>query len=368
MESVGQKVEVWTKEWKGLSVESEIQMWDFYGLRPWILKYTPRFEKVLEAGCGLGRYVFYLSHLGIDISGLDFSSVTIQHLNEWQKKHNYDLNFIVGDVKNLSFPDNSLSGYLSFGVIEHFQEVPQKPLEEAFRALRPGGIAIITTPSISWNVARMHSIRRAKDFIKKLIGRKIIKAPFFQYEYRPKQLKNFVNESGLIVTRYSGADILYTFTEWGNFTGNNINKKSFAYKFSKIFENTPLRNIGSQAVTISVKTADKMHCFICGELVAERESLQKFDVPVCPECKEHKQAEFYRKNNKVKFHGDYIIMPPIQKPEIRTCDFCQKKYETSKLFENFGFNTNVCPSCLKNKDVNILLSNKYVQPIWRKRK
>lgn len=46
MESKGQKIDEWANLWKGLTPESEIQMWDYYGLRPWILKYTPRFGKV----------------------------------------------------------------------------------------------------------------------------------------------------------------------------------------------------------------------------------------------------------------------------------------------------------------------------------
>lgn len=154
MESLGQNVEVWTEDWKGFSVESEIRMWDYFGVRAHILKYTPRFGSVLEAGCGLGRYNFYLSHFGIDIIGLDFSEETINHLKEWSKRNGYNLNFITGDVKRLPFEDNSLSGYLSFGVIEHFEEGPKIVLDEAFRVLKPGGIAIITTPNKSWNVRK----------------------------------------------------------------------------------------------------------------------------------------------------------------------------------------------------------------------
>ena len=51
-------------------------------------------------------------------------------------------------LPSLPYEDSSISGYLSFGVIEHFIEGPHEALAEAFRVLRPGGIAIITTPGV----------------------------------------------------------------------------------------------------------------------------------------------------------------------------------------------------------------------------
>jgi SAM-dependent methyltransferase len=154
MESVGQEKKVWTDLWDNSNLKAEIAMWDYYGLRPYILKYTPRFGDVLEAGCGLGKFNFYLSHLNVDTIGLDFSKETIAFLKDWQKKNGYNIPFIEGDIKHLPYDDDSLSGYLSFGVMEHFIEGPKKAMDEMYRALRPGGVAIITTPNNSWNVRR----------------------------------------------------------------------------------------------------------------------------------------------------------------------------------------------------------------------
>lgn len=57
-----------------------------------------------------------------------------------------------GDVLNLPYEDNLLCGYLSFGVVEHFSDGTQKPIAEAYRTLRAGGVAIITTPNYLWYV------------------------------------------------------------------------------------------------------------------------------------------------------------------------------------------------------------------------
>ena len=192
MEDKGQDTEKWADFWEGHTPESEILMWDFFGLRPWILKYTPRYGKVCEAGCGLGRYVFYLNKLGIDIEGLDFEQETIDFLNIWKTQNGFEkIPFIQGDVTKLPYKDGSLSGYISLGVVEHFIEGPHLPLSEGYRVLRPGGIAIISTPSVSWYIIYRDYIKKGlKNLIKTLIGRKIIKPMFFQYWYRPKNLKN----------------------------------------------------------------------------------------------------------------------------------------------------------------------------------
>jgi len=368
MESIGQKQEVWTNEWKALTVESEIRMWDFYGLRPWILKYTPRFGEVLEAGCGLGRYNFYLSHFGIDITGLDFSEETINHLKKWQEENGYNLKFITGDVKNLPYDDNSLSGYLSFGVIEHFKEGPKKVLDEVYRVLKPGGIAIITTPNKSWNVIKNRIKRKSKDFIKKIIGREIVHNPFFQYEYMPNQLREFMKASKLNTLEVTGGDYLYSFTEFGHFTGKNIRPNSFAVKISPFLDKSFLKNLGSQSITISTKIDEKMQCFFCGEDKAQPKSLDSYTVPICDKCQQKEIVNHYSKSRRTGFNNRFIISPPVLQPKKKECDYCGKEYLTDKLFEDFGFTRSICPSCLRNHKTNIDISNKYIKPIWRKKK
>jgi ubiquinone/menaquinone biosynthesis C-methylase UbiE len=365
--SIGQDESVWSNEWEQLTPESKIRMRDFYGLRQWISKFTPRYGKVIEAGCGLGRYVIYFSEMGIDIEGVDFSQSTIDYLNEWKKKKNYDVLFKKGNIMNLDYEDNSLSGYISLGVVEHFIEGPKKALDEAFRVLRPGGIAIITTPSVSFYVFAQKLKKLIKNIAKKILLRKKTVKPFFQYWYRPGKLKRFVEDSGLKITVCKSADLLYAFCEMGNFSDKYIKEGSVGYKFSNKFETSFLRFLGSQSVTISVKKAENMHCFICGKLNAKDSSLRDFDVPICSGCSGKRNAKYYLKNRKTIFCSPYIINPPIKPIEKFKCDFCNKEYLSDELFEDFGFSKNVCKDCMKIPDVNIILTNEYVKPVWRKR-
>jgi SAM-dependent methyltransferase len=103
----------------------------------------PREGKVLEAGCGLARYVEFLSKRGFDVIGIEASQDTVDMLRKLAPR----LDVRQGDVRELPFEDGSMSGIISLGVVEHFFEGPRKPLKEMFRVLKPGHYAIITVPS-----------------------------------------------------------------------------------------------------------------------------------------------------------------------------------------------------------------------------
>ncbi len=368
IENKGQNPEVWSDAWKGLSPESEIRMWDFYGGRQYILKYTPRFGKVLEAGCGLGRYVFYLNKLGIDIEGLDFEKNVINYLNKWKIINGFNnISFIEGDVTKLPYDDNSLSGYISLGVVEHFKEGPGKAISEAYRVLRPGGIAIITTPNKSFYIRYIDIVKKLKKIIKKILGIKNLPEYFFQYEYSPRQLKKFCEAEGFYISRAEGCDFLYVFNEIGRFAGNNIEKGSLAYFISHLLEYSILRYFGAQTITISIKTAPLMYCFLSGKLCAKPESLEKYDVPISDEMQKNPLANFYLRGRLPKFAQKYIINPPLLQPERRICEYSGIEYLTDSIFEDFGFTKNILPDLLRNPEINIELANTSLKPKWRKR-
>ena len=103
-------------------------------------------KKILEGGCGVGKYVIAYRRLGYDIVGVDFSSETIKRLkNEVDK----DLPVYEADITALPFEDNTFDCYYSGGVIEHFEEGPDKALKEARRVLKKDGILLATVPYVN---------------------------------------------------------------------------------------------------------------------------------------------------------------------------------------------------------------------------
>jgi len=108
-------------------------------------------SRIIDAGCGNGAYVAAMRAKGYSAEGVDFAEHTIAAIRALVP----DLPVEVGDVLALNVPNDYYDGYVSLGVMEHRREGPEPFMIEAYRVLRPGGIAFISVPYL-------HALRRLK--------------------------------------------------------------------------------------------------------------------------------------------------------------------------------------------------------------
>jgi len=100
--------------------------------------------KVLDLGCGLGRFFPFLK--GAEITGLDFT----QKVLDQAKADHADLNptITLQDVAKNGldcYEDNSFDFIFCGEVIEHMEN-PQALIDEMHRVVKKGGVVITTTP------------------------------------------------------------------------------------------------------------------------------------------------------------------------------------------------------------------------------
>lgn len=97
-------------------------------------------SRVLDAGCGAGRYAEWLLSEGADVVGCDASQEMVEQARERLGNevsvHHADL------TEGLGFAaDNSLDGIVCAGVLDYVEDW-QQPLAEFTRVLRPDGFLV----------------------------------------------------------------------------------------------------------------------------------------------------------------------------------------------------------------------------------
>ena len=108
--------------------------------------------EILEAGCGSGRVVKYLSDMGFNnVHGIELNHDIVRIQNAKYP----ELDIQQGDILDLPYGKNFFDIILSYGVIEHFPAGLEAPLRSFLEALKPNGVAVVTVPSLN-------KIRQAK--------------------------------------------------------------------------------------------------------------------------------------------------------------------------------------------------------------
>jgi ubiquinone/menaquinone biosynthesis C-methylase UbiE len=168
-------------------------------------------SRLLEAGCGTGKYCWALRSRGYRVVGLDFSHQGLRRLRDLDAESPA----VSGSVLRMPIQDASFDGALSLGVVEHFEEGPAAAVRELARVIRPGGVLLITVPF-------QHALWDLNDLL--WPDRAATDGPgrvFYQYLQRREEIENTLRRAGLeprevrYVTRLRGLQDFYPFAPSG---------------------------------------------------------------------------------------------------------------------------------------------------------
>lgn len=158
-------------------------------------------NRILDLGCGNGRYHQFFKDKKIEYTGIDYS----EKLIEIAKNKYPEAEFQVADAFNLPFPDNFFDRIFSIAVLHHIPslELRQQFLKEAKRVLKPEGKFILTV----WKFHRPKEILLIFKFsvlsflrLSKLDVRDILepwgkKIKRYYHCFGKKEIKNLIKEA-----------------------------------------------------------------------------------------------------------------------------------------------------------------------------
>lgn len=214
---------IWDRKWGDISIDDINDQ-----LKCWIEPHEKIVDKylkllkpdsyILDAGCGLGEWVFYCYKKGFHVVGVDVAEKTITRLNNYiscKGMHLSKIQFIEDDIRKMGkIKSNFCDIILNFGVLEHIRN-NTIILDQFHRILKRGGFAIITVPNL-------YSTLTITKPISELLGLWTIER---QKHYSRKRLRKImpldkfeIIEEGTLVT----TELFGTFAKFIPLVGNRL--------------------------------------------------------------------------------------------------------------------------------------------------
>lgn len=185
--------EYWSRVWTGEDLDRLLAVAERDPLSGHLEAHLPPSGLILEGGCGLGQYVLYFRERGYQVVGGDFSLAALQA----HRREHPGAPLAVMDLRALPLAYTSLAAYISLGVIEHLPGGPQPILTEMARALKPGGVALVSVPWVNGLRRLLRPLVAYRQARNRRAG-----LPFYQYYYTRRELKRQLHAAGLSVRAF----------------------------------------------------------------------------------------------------------------------------------------------------------------------
>ncbi|WP_326567514.1 class I SAM-dependent methyltransferase [Amycolatopsis rhabdoformis] len=102
----------------------------------------PAGADVLEVAPGPGFHAVELARLGFAVTGLDVSRTFVALATDYARTEGVEAQFVHGDVAKMPFADGSFDFLITQAAFKNFAD-PVDALDEMWRVLRPGGVAVV---------------------------------------------------------------------------------------------------------------------------------------------------------------------------------------------------------------------------------
>jgi SAM-dependent methyltransferase len=155
-----------------------------------LLQYLPKEGLIVDAGCGVARWVIYLRRQGYRCFGLEYNHEACVISRE----NDPGIELLRSDVRNAPLKDGAVDAVISLGVVEHDENGPLDGLREAHRILKPNGLLVCAVPYN--NFWRRLFVNRLQDYVTWRRRRGTWKLGFVEYRFSKREMRRYLGQLG----------------------------------------------------------------------------------------------------------------------------------------------------------------------------
>ncbi|NLU83753.1 bifunctional 2-polyprenyl-6-hydroxyphenol methylase/3-demethylubiquinol 3-O-methyltransferase UbiG [Rhodococcus sp. HNM0569] len=156
--------------------------------------------RALDVGCGGGFLAERFARLGVDVTGVDVSTVSIETARAHAAASGLPIEYRVGSAEQLPVDDASFDVVYCCDVLEHVDDL-DAVLAEARRVLRPGGVYLFDTINRTF-VSRVVTIKVMQEWrLTRMFDTPIHDWSMF---VRPRELEAALARHGITLTQTVG--------------------------------------------------------------------------------------------------------------------------------------------------------------------
>jgi SAM-dependent methyltransferase len=145
--------------------------------------------RILESGCGTGRWMAYFERLGHRAFGIDDSPGPLRVAH----RHKPTMRLTRGDVVQSPFLDESFDVVFSSYVAEHFEDGPVMLLRELHRVLKPNGLLLLIVPYN--NTFRRWITNRVLRAFYAVAALRLQPLAFTEFRYTEPEVRSFLQQA-----------------------------------------------------------------------------------------------------------------------------------------------------------------------------
>lgn len=167
----------------------------FHTISNLLLKEKQRPFLMLDLGCGTGRFSFPMQSKGVNVVGVDVSSLVLKLAINDPLKKRFPAEFVRADAHSLPFKSKAVDATICIDTLEHLNKDNQV-VDEIARTLKRKGAVVFVVPcrnplSLDWFMAKIRGIY-----------------PFYRGDVRDKHLHRYRSDEFVFMLRNSGLNTL----------------------------------------------------------------------------------------------------------------------------------------------------------------